>query len=537
MRSDIPGLEKLPPIPKIETDIDKLIDKDRWKNSKMWKIGVSARRKAQYKEKIFKQVQELEKAVKERTVDYEFKGVKRKPEYYYQQLEEMVNSAPVDSLPERILNKVISFLKKNCTIFDEKDPVFLKELQEVKENYEEVMRAARREFILCKKSEQENFSTKFRFVFHVDGELKERIKTCKKFLTYNLYTIHPLIQEANNVCLFHIKEIIISRDTFRVSEPRSITVYCQEIVSKCLFYEDEMMSFWWPEISLIFSEKRNLANFKGKQRLSILNCVNTLISIKVHDIILQTLYFILDIFKLKSEHLKSAPFFVRLKVHPTGSHAVILCDPSVEEFQEAFLKIFDQINQVLTNIPTMQCWIEEDSSKSKLKVSVTEFWMDTLKSDLKECIMEYYEEITNLCDTYFQRFEYILSEKTFCEVQDFLRKEQKFVDVCEKLKFYLERKAEVGNLSNQKEMPLICIDLSFLKTQLIALHDNLINQLRAAACGMLRSLKEGLCSEFKALKNTLLTDPESAKEMVVLIDLYDRLLANEFQDLLDRVKV
>ncbi|GBL72523.1 hypothetical protein AVEN_268980-1, partial [Araneus ventricosus] len=63
--------------------------------------------------------------------------------YYYQQLEEMVNSAPVDSLPERILNKVISFLKKNCTIFDEKDPVFLKELQEVKENYEEVMRAAR----------------------------------------------------------------------------------------------------------------------------------------------------------------------------------------------------------------------------------------------------------------------------------------------------------------------------------------------------------------------------------------------------------
>ncbi|GBN56022.1 hypothetical protein AVEN_120480-1 [Araneus ventricosus] len=80
MRSDIPGLEKLPPIPKIETDIDKLIDKDRWKNSKMWKIGVSARRKAQYKEKIFKQVQDLEKAVKERTVDYEFKGVKRKPE-------------------------------------------------------------------------------------------------------------------------------------------------------------------------------------------------------------------------------------------------------------------------------------------------------------------------------------------------------------------------------------------------------------------------------------------------------------------------
>ncbi|GBM87252.1 hypothetical protein AVEN_31982-1 [Araneus ventricosus] len=438
--------------------------------------------------------------------------------------------------------------------------------------------------------------------------------------------------------------------------------------------------------------------------------VNTRLIRTVHDIILQTLYFILDTFKLKSEHLKSAPFFVRLKVHPTGSHAVILCDPSVEEFQEAFLKIFDEINQVLTNIPTMQCWIEEDSSKSKLKVSVTEFWMDTLKSDLKECIMEYYEEITNLCDTYFQRFEYILSEKTFCEVQDFLRKEQKFVDVCEKLQFYLERKAEVSNLSNQKEMPLICIDLSFLKTQLIALHDNLINQLRAAACGMLRSLKEGnnrasnrsigkcsccfvwgdpatqnldelryhsfvkaaakakfnlarlppttdaaqlhamrnyhhvqtwlgnekdplkwgwmhtpsslfpkksekdpapesllqfisctckkvctnacgcrntglhcsllckhcigqscenpmpvildneseegdapapidmvdeqlecedielLCSEFKALKNTLLTDPESAKEMVVLIDLYDRLLANEFQDLLDRVK-
>ncbi|GBN56023.1 hypothetical protein AVEN_120481-1, partial [Araneus ventricosus] len=60
---------------------------------------------------------------------------------YYQQLEEMVNSAPVGALPESSTDKVISFLKKNCTIFSEKDPVFFeKSCKEVKENYEEVMR-------------------------------------------------------------------------------------------------------------------------------------------------------------------------------------------------------------------------------------------------------------------------------------------------------------------------------------------------------------------------------------------------------------
>ncbi|GIX99973.1 dynein heavy chain 12, axonemal [Caerostris darwini] len=104
------------------------------------------------------------------------------------------------------------------------------------------------------------------------------------------------------------------------------------------------------------------------------------------------------------------------------------------------------------------------------------------------------------------------------------------------LKFYLEKKAEVNNLSNKKELPLICIDLSFLKTQLIALHDNLIDQLRTAASRMLSDLKQGLCSEFSTMKTTLLTDPETAKEMVVLNEYYERLLASEFQDLLDRVK-
>lgn len=53
MRSDIPGLEKLPPLPSIETDINKVIDKDRWKNSKMWNIGVSSKRKKEYKEKMY----------------------------------------------------------------------------------------------------------------------------------------------------------------------------------------------------------------------------------------------------------------------------------------------------------------------------------------------------------------------------------------------------------------------------------------------------------------------------------------------------
>ncbi|GFS75016.1 dynein heavy chain 12, axonemal [Trichonephila clavipes] len=165
MRSDVPGLEKLPPLPQIETDINKFIDKDRWKDSKMWKIGFSARRKQEYKEKIFKQAKELEKSVRKRTVDYEFQGVKRKPEYYYKQLEEMVNSAPVDPLPEKSINKILMFLQKNCTIFNEKDPVLLKELEELKENYENVMREVKRSFILGKKKNDDSSTFRFRFVF------------------------------------------------------------------------------------------------------------------------------------------------------------------------------------------------------------------------------------------------------------------------------------------------------------------------------------------------------------------------------------
>ncbi|GFT10189.1 dynein heavy chain 12, axonemal [Nephila pilipes] len=536
MRSDVPGLEKLPPLPQIETDINKFIDKDRWKDSKMWRIGVSARRKQEYKKKIFRQAKELEKSIRKRTVDYEFQGVKRKPEYYYKQLEEIINSAPVDPLPEKRISKILIFLKKNCTIFNEKDPVFLKELEELKANYEDVMRAVKRDFILGKKKTDEIYPFRFRFVFHVDGELKERLSVTKNFLVRNLYTIHPLIQEANKICLSHIKGIIISPDIFRVSEPHRIKKYCDQIVSQCLDYESEMMSFWWPLISLLFSEKKNLANFRGQQRLSILNCVNTLISIKIHNIILETLFFILDTFKLKTDNLLSAPFAVRLKVQPVSSHAVIICDPSIEEFQDAFLKSFDHINHVLSNIPAMQCWIEEDTSDSKLKVAVTEFWMNELKRELRNCIEEYYTEILKLCETYVQRFEYILSVKSFAKVENFLKKKQNFFDVCEHLKFYLEKKTEVNNLNNQKELPLMCIDLSFLKAQLIALHDNLIDQLKTAACEMLGNIKRGLCSEFETLKKTLLTVPESAKEMVVLTDMFDKLRANEFQDLLAKVK-
>lgn len=52
MYSDIPGLERLPPLPDIETDINAFIDKDRWKNSKMWTIGVSTKRKLNFQAKM-----------------------------------------------------------------------------------------------------------------------------------------------------------------------------------------------------------------------------------------------------------------------------------------------------------------------------------------------------------------------------------------------------------------------------------------------------------------------------------------------------
>lgn len=49
---DIPGLEHLPKQPKIETDINAFIDKDRWENSMLWNIGVSSRRKKEFKSKM-----------------------------------------------------------------------------------------------------------------------------------------------------------------------------------------------------------------------------------------------------------------------------------------------------------------------------------------------------------------------------------------------------------------------------------------------------------------------------------------------------
>ncbi|GIY94926.1 dynein heavy chain 12, axonemal [Caerostris extrusa] len=564
MRSDVPGLEKLPPLPKIETDISKLIDKDRWKDSKMWKIGVSARRKQEYEEKIFKQAEEVEKFAKKRRIKFEFKGVKRKPEYYYNQLEEMVYAAPVSPFYlKKILNRIVKHLRKNCKIFDEKDPLYLKEIEELKVNYEEVMREVRREFILGKKMEIKRLHLNLGLCTMLAESKKERISSARNFLARNLHNVHPLIRETNNICLFHIKGIIIPYETFRsgsffilgsrkptrvfsvsvyanehypttettllsktlyrsrVSEPRAIKVYSDEIIAKCVTYEDEMMSFWWPEISLLFSDKKNLAKFKGHQRLSILNCANTLLLIKVNtqcntgDTVFH--FGCLQVEIRLPEHFT---FFVRLKVCPMGSHAIILCDPTMKDFQEVFLTLFDHINQVLSKIPTMQCWIEEDDSESKLKVSVTEYWMDELKEELKDYIKQYYEEITELCET--------------CTP-----------------KVLPGEKAEVNNLSNKKELPLICIDLSFLKTQLIALHDNLIDQLKTAASGRLSDLKQGIllslfaqedleCPlvmfEFSTMKTTLLTDPETAKEMVVLNEYYERLLASEFQDLLDRVK-
>lgn len=50
--SDVPGLERLPPLPGIETDINAFIDKDRWKDSKMWNIGVSTKRKRFFQSKM-----------------------------------------------------------------------------------------------------------------------------------------------------------------------------------------------------------------------------------------------------------------------------------------------------------------------------------------------------------------------------------------------------------------------------------------------------------------------------------------------------
>ncbi|KAG8186379.1 hypothetical protein JTE90_026797 [Oedothorax gibbosus] len=536
LRSDIPGLEKLP---SIETDISKLIDKDRWKNSKMWNIGVSSRRKKEYKEKIFKKVEELEKSMKKRSIDQESvesETFKRNPEFYRRQFADMLHSAPVDGMPEKIVQRLILLLTKNCNIFNPTDPLFLKEIEELKESYDEIMRRIRSNYILDSGEESNKAPDYYSPALYVDEELRHRISLTKSFLSRNLHTVNPLIQQAMQICLFHIKELMIPHETFKVAEPRSINEYCQEIVSKYSAFEDEMMSFWWPEISLIFSERRNLEKFKGMQRLSILNCVNTLISVKIHNVLLQTLQFILSVFDPKSDHFTEPPFLVRFKVQATTSQAVIVCDPSTEEFQDIFLNLFKQINQVMSSIPKMQCWLEEDSSNSQLNVSITEFSMDKLRDDLRKFITGHYDEISKLSELYMETFEYILSAQSFHDVEDFLKVEQDFFEVCKHLKFYLEKKNEVNNLNNHKQFSLICVDLKFLKAQLVALHDHIIDQLKTASCGMLSNIKKGLSLEFQELEKTLLSVPATAKEMVVLSDFFNQLTSEDFDVLLGKVK-
>ena len=55
----------------------------------------------------------------------------------------------------------------------------------------------------------------FSVVYALNRDLKKRISTSRDFLKKNLHTVHLLLHKANNMCLLHIPDMLISRDVFQ----------------------------------------------------------------------------------------------------------------------------------------------------------------------------------------------------------------------------------------------------------------------------------------------------------------------------------
>ncbi|KAG8523853.1 Dynein heavy chain 7, axonemal [Galemys pyrenaicus] len=292
--------------------------------------------------------------------------------------------------------------------------------------------------------------------------------------------------------------------------------------------EEKILNIWYPKVIRLFARKEALEGIKPEKMDAFYNCVSTLMSNQLKDLLRRTVEGLVKLFD--QENQQELPIF---KMELMLDDDKIEFYPTIQDLEDSILSLIERITEALQNVQTVSSWLSGTSTPVTLDTELPEHVLQWAVAMLKMAVQHNLEGARKHHETYVEKYNWLLNGTAAELVTTFQAEDHTFDEYTEFIGQFFNLASEIMLLPHWVHYPMVRLDCEDLKM-------GLTNKARAFANILLNDIaskhRRENESEFEAIKDHALKVPETTEEMMELIAYVEKARTSGIQELALRIK-
>uniref|UniRef100_A0A671G5X3 Dynein axonemal heavy chain 12 n=1 Tax=Rhinolophus ferrumequinum TaxID=59479 RepID=A0A671G5X3_RHIFE len=356
------------------------------------------------------------------------------------------------------------------------------------------------------------------------------LQTRSKILA-NLHIVHPIMNMLLNIGYTTFSNtVLLDLTGIRAKGPMDCESLKNDLSIQIRKAEEKIMNTWYPKVINLFIKKEALEGIKHEKLDAFYNCVSTLMSNQLKDLLKRTVEGFVKLFD--QEDQQGLPIF---KMELTLDEEKMEFYPTFQDLEDVVLGLVERIAEALQTVQTVSSWLSGTSTPVNLDTELPEHVLQWALNTLKVAIHCNLEGARKHYEAYVEKYNWLFDGTADEFIETFQAEDHTFDEYTEIGKF-LSLASEIMLLPQWVHYPMVHLDCEDLKTGLTNKARAFANILLNDIASKHRKENERICSEFEAIKEHALKVPETTEEMMDLVSYVEKARTVRIQDLVLRIK-
>uniref|UniRef100_A0A8B9YNI0 Dynein axonemal heavy chain 12 n=1 Tax=Bos mutus grunniens TaxID=30521 RepID=A0A8B9YNI0_BOSMU len=295
--------------------------------------------------------------------------------------------------------------------------------------------------------------------------------------------------------------------------------------------EEKIMNTWYPKVINLFTKKEALEGIKPEKLDAFYNCVSTLMSNQLKDLLKRTVEGFVKLFD--PEDQRRLPIF---KMELTFDDDKMEFYPTFQDLEDVVFGLVERIAEALQNVQTVPSWLSGTSTPVNLDTELPEHVLQWALDKLKVAVHRNLEGARKHYETYVEKYSWLIDGTAVKLIETFQAEDHTFDEYTKFIGKFFNLASEIMLLPQWVHFPMVRLDCEDLKTGLTNKARTFANMLLNDIASKHRKENENICSEFEAVKEHALKVPETTEEMMELISYVEKARTVGIQELVSRIK-
>uniref|UniRef100_A0A8D0GGB1 Dynein heavy chain 12, axonemal n=1 Tax=Sphenodon punctatus TaxID=8508 RepID=A0A8D0GGB1_SPHPU len=348
----------------------------------------------------------------------------------------------------------------------------------------------------------------------------------------NLHILHPTLKVLLDVGYTAFsKLLVVDLSSIRAKGPTDCESLKNDVSITCVKTEEKLLNTWFPKVINLFTRKEALQGVKSDKLDSFYNCVATLMSNQLKELLRRTVEAYVKLFDLEDQ--RWLPLF---KMELTFDDEKMEFYPSFEDLEEAILFIVTQISQTLQNVQAIHSWLAAGATVTTVDTELPDHVIAWAQSTLKRAVKENLKGPREHFENYVDSYGWLVDGTAAERIKQFEAEEHSFDEYADFIDEFLSLAKEIMSLPLLANFPMVRLDCDDLKQGLADKAKSIANMLLERIVADHRDENEMICKEFEMIKEHALKVPETTEEMMEMIEYVEKAKTTGIQQLLVRIK-